>query len=130
VSKYKWIVKNPIGNEVALSTETFDAHIVDDPDRTDTEVENLIAVFDRVKEVVESPRYIYYDVNYDSNQRHRYMDVIDCEFIDHLTGLVCIVETDRNPHEIVTYMIKSNLKQEKIKERGVIYDSREHGTEK
>lgn len=40
----------------------------------------------------------------------------------HLLALVVVVDTDRDPQEVVTWMCKRSLKKEEITE-GVIYDS-------
>lgn len=65
------------------------------------------------------------DSHYSDNQRVRYVDLSASESFGRIHALVVVVETDRDPQEVVTWIIKSNLRQELIP-GGVIYDSAEH----
>ncbi len=118
MTDYQWVVTNPLGIEVTLKQSTFDAHIMDAVARTDVQLRNLALVSDAVREIIQEPRFIYYDEN---PQRQRYIDLISFKELNHLQGLVVVVDTDRIPNEVVTWTIKRDLKQEK---GGIIYDSR------
>lgn len=117
---YQWVVKSPV-HEVCLKQETYDDHITDENTRTPEEIQHLIDVGEDVKMIVQNPRFIYKDNNYEENLRHRYVDFIYHDKFSHLQALVVVVDTDRDPHEVVTWTIKRSLNQEK---GGVIYDSR------
>ena len=125
MSDYRWEVTDPLGNVVVLKSTTYYQHIMDDNDKSETEIENLTYVEEYVKNIIQNPRYIYKDVDYENNQRHRYIDLVGIPDFNHLQALVVVVDTDRTPHEVVTWTIKRNLKQERIlEEGGIIYDSK------
>ncbi|OAK70106.1 hypothetical protein [Lederbergia galactosidilytica] len=118
---YMWVTKNPLGEEVAVANETYETHIIGDhPDDKARELVNL-----HVKGVIEEPRYIYYDQKHEENKRIRYIDYVSLEEYNKIQSLVVVVDTDREPNEIVTWSVKSNTRQEKIN-GGVIYDSRKN----
>ena len=115
--EYRWVVSGPLG-PVALKQSTFDMHITDTTERSDAEISNLVLVIDAAKGIVQIPRFIYYD---EDGIRHRYVDLISFPELNHLQGLVVVVDPDRDPHEVVTWMIKRDLKQERGE---LIYDAR------
>lgn len=119
--KYLWVVRNPLGTDVALKQSTYDTHIMDES-RDEKERANLELVAQAAKSVITQPRFIYWEKN-KYKQRHRYIDLIAFEELLHIQSLVVVVDTDRSPHEIVTWMIKRSLKQEILKGGGIIYDS-------
>lgn len=126
MSDYIWVVKNPLGTDVALKKSTYESHIQDETTRTEAGIKHLTLVADAVKSTIIYPRFIYYDKDYDQNLRHRYIDLVAVEELLHIQALVVVVDTDRDPHEIVTWMIKRDLKKELLSGRGVIYDSRKN----
>ncbi|MEW5321293.1 PBECR2 nuclease fold domain-containing protein [Geobacillus thermoleovorans] len=118
---YLWVTKNPLDTEVALTVETYESHIIGDH-QNDLSRELVLPY---VKGVIEQPRFIYCDKDYEKNKRVRYTDQVYLEQFGKIQNLVIIVDTDRYPNEIVTWMVKSNTKQEIIKGKGgLIYDSR------
>lgn len=116
--KYIWAVTNPLGTETVLKQSTYDAHINDIEKRTDKEIEHLQLVSNVIKGIIKKPRFIYWD---EDGVRHRYIDLISLEGLNHIQGLVVVVDADRDPNEVVTWTIKRHLKQEK---GGIIYDFR------
>lgn len=121
----RWLVKNPLGIDVCLKQETFDNHIIGDTKRSTKETDNLVKEANHVKMTIEEPRAIYPDANFEENKRHRYIDFIFDPDLCHVQALVVVVDTDRDPNEVVTWTIKRKLSQELLK-GGIIYDSREN----
>lgn len=116
----KFRVTDPIGNEVVLKTSTFDDHIIGSHSSGDSDIREKVLYF--VPDVIENPDYIY--TNEESSGRNRYISLVSAEFMTHISALVVITDTDRTPHEVVTYNIKRKLNQEKIGKGRLIYDRR------
>lgn len=117
---YLWVTKNPLGTEVALTQETYETHIL----RGHPNDKARKIVYPQIKGIIEQPRFIYYDQQYEENLRHRYLDFIHIQEYGRIFSLVIIVDTDRSPNEIVTWHIESN--KNRLKTNGVvIYDSRQ-----
>lgn len=116
--EYIWTVTNPFGAETVLKQTTYDADINDIEKRTDKEIEHLQLVSDAIKGIIRKPRFIYWDKD---GVRHNYIDLISLEGLNHIQGLVVVVDADRDPNEVVTWTIKRHLRQEK---GGIIYDYR------
>lgn len=123
MSNIAWSVNSPLGNEVILKQSTFDNHIEGEEKRSEKEVANLQSVAKDVKRIVEKPRFIYCDANYDENKRCRYLDTVFMETSSAIRSLVVIVDTDRTPNEVVTWTIKRDLKQENTTKDRILYDS-------
>ena len=119
-SSYLWIVKTPIKSQVALTVETKEIHIEGD------HFDDLVRMqaFDMLPEIIAQPRFIYMDQQHETNQRLHYCDLVDIPELGHLSNLVVVVDTDREPNEVATWMVKSNSKQEKTGEGRILYDSR------
>ena len=124
MSEIIWSALDPLGNEVILKKDTYDYHICGEPKRSEEEVSNLRAVLGDTKKLIEKPRFIYKDINHIQNRRVRYLDTIYLEDLGAIRALVAVVDTDRTPYEVVTYMIKRDLKQENPTKDMIIYDSR------
>lgn len=120
--EYMWIVESPLGDQVALKRHTYESHIgIDHADDA-----SRMIVYPYVKSIISDPRFIIRDVDYETNQRVKYIDLVADEALESLKSVVVVVETNRTPHEVVTWMAKSKLQQEKFKGGGIIYDSRAH----
>lgn len=117
---YIWIIDTPIQSAVALTVETKETHI--EGDHSDDLVR--MQTFDMLPGIISQPRFIYLDQNHEQNKRLRYCDTVHVSEIGHLQTLVVVVDTDREPNEVVTWMVKSNTKQEKTGEGRILYDSR------
>lgn len=111
---------------MALKETTYNSHILDEQTRTEAEVRHLQLVSEAVREVIIKPRFIYYDVNYEGNLRHKYIDLICLEELLHIQALVVVVDTDREPNEVVTWTIKRSLNKEIIRGGRLVYDARKH----
>lgn len=114
---YTWVTENPLGTPVGLTNETYESHIIGD--HPDDKARELVNTY--VKGVIEDPRFIYLDQNHDTNKRVRYIDYVSIEEYNKIQNLVVVVDTDREPNEVVTWTVKSSTRQEK---GGIIYDSR------
>lgn len=75
-----------------------------------------------MKSVVQNPTFIYPDQNHEENKRVRYSRQVYIQDYGHIQNLIVVVDTDREPNEVATWMIKSSTKQEKIT-GGIIYES-------
>ena len=117
---YVWIVKTPLQSEVALTQKTKEEHI---EGKHSNDIVRM-QTFDMLPGIISQPRFIYLDQDYETNKRLRYCDTVSVSEIGHLQTLVVIVDTDREPHEVATWMVKSNSKQEKTGEGRILYDSR------
>ena len=118
----RWKVTDPLGNEVILKESTFSEHILGDHQMADAEYRKMAET--QVKNVIVNPQIIIEDKR--DNARHIFYKIvlIPCvgEKIKRLTNLKVVVDTDRKPHQIVTWMLPSKLK-DKIMEEGIIYAS-------
>lgn len=119
-----WVAHDPLGKQVILKQSTYDFHISDKPKRGKTNAENLQAVTENVKGVIENPRFIYHDKDYSKNSRYRYLDFVYMAEISAIRALVVVVDTDREPNEVATWTIKRGLNQENPTKDAIIYDAR------
>ncbi|TCP22695.1 hypothetical protein EV207_13437 [Scopulibacillus darangshiensis] len=117
--EYIWVTENSQGTKVALTQDTFEKHVI--ADHVNDKARELS--YDYVRGTIEFPRFIYKDQNHYKNQRVRYTEQVYIEEYGHIQNMVIVVDTDREPNEVATWMVKSSLKQEKIN-GGMIYDSR------
>lgn len=116
---YIWVTENPQGTRVAIAEDTYKKHVIGDH-QSDKSRE---LSYPLVKEIIENPSFIYYDQDHEENKRVRYTDQAYIQEFGHIQNVVIVVDTDRDPNEVATWMVKSNTKQEKIN-GGVLYDSR------
>lgn len=113
-----WVTKNPQDENVSLTNQTYEIHVVGDHPKDEARV----ATYPNIQRIIEKPRYIYPDQNHAENKRVKYIDHVYIQEVGYIQNVVVVVDTDRQPHEVVTWMVKSSTKQEKF-EGGVIYDS-------
>ncbi|WP_338826307.1 hypothetical protein MTBGP_11150 [Moorella thermoacetica] len=118
-SPYLWVVKSPISSAVALKRETYNLHVIADH----CEDKTRALAYPYVRSVIETPRFIYLDPSHPTHDAVRYIDLIFLPEMQHIQALVVIVERDKEPNEVATWMVKTNLKQEMV-QGGIIYDSR------
>ena len=119
-ASYVWIVTTPIQSEVALTLATKEFHI--EGEHCDDVVR--MQAYDMLPEIIAQPRFIYQDQQHETNKRLHYCDLVVIPEVGHLSTLVVVVDTNREPNEVVTWMVKSNSKQEKTDEGRILYDSR------
>lgn len=117
--KVRWTVTNPFDHEVILKEDTLNYHIAGDHSESDAakrkEAEN------QVKDVVRQPHFIVKDSSRDN--RYKYMDLIPVPFNDEIKirYVTVIIDTEKSPHEVVTWIPQSKLK-DTAKNEEVVYD--------
>lgn len=117
----RWKVIDPLGNEVILKESTYQEHIKKDHQFSDAEYRQKAEIL--AKSVIKNPQLLI--VNREKLNRHVYYKIvtIPCENDrESLKVIKIVADTDRNPHEIVTWMLQSKLK-DTIKKEWIIYAS-------
>ena len=117
----RWKVTDPLGNEVILKESTYQEHIKKDHLFSDAEYRQKAEILAR--EIIKNPQLLI--VNKEKLNRHVYYKIVTvpCENgRESLKILKIVADTDRNPHEIVTWMLQSKLK-DTIKKEWIIYAS-------
>ncbi len=120
-SEWEWSRQDPLGNTVVLKTSTLTDHIIGD--HTDADVKMRMYAVSQAPEVVENPDKIFKDystVGEDRN-REKYMDLRHVEETDSFMAIVVVVDTDRDPREMVSCTAQHKLPK-KIPKEGVLYD--------
>lgn len=116
----RWSVMNPYGHEVVLRQETYDSHVVGDHDNSDAKMRK--AIEEQAKIVIQSPSVIYEEEDHVGRYKYKGLITIPCDNNQmKLCGLLAIVDTDRTPHELVTWMAQNKVK-DTLPEKGVVYD--------
>lgn len=118
-SPYLWVVRSPISSAVGLKRETYVHHVKADHQEDKTRE----LAYPYVQPTIESPRFIYYDPSHQIHNAVRYVDLVYIPEMQHIQAFIVVVERDKEPHEVATWMVKTSLKQEIVRE-GIIYDSR------
>ena len=117
-SKYVWVAADPLKNTVVLCQDTFEHHITGGG-KTQEDVQLRSNIAYEAKEVIENPRFILKDKDYNVNRREVYIDVRNIPERQGLTILSVVVETTIEPREVVTF-----IPQRKLGREGeVIYDA-------
>ena len=117
----RWKVVDPLGNEIILKESTFQEHILGDHQMTDSEYRKRLE--NHVKNIIQNPQLIIEEKH--KNNRHIFYKIILMPHDDVMKKLITlkvVVDTDRNPHQIVTWMIQSKLKY-KLLEEWIIHAS-------
>ena len=117
----RWKVTDPLGNEVILKESTFQEHILGDHQMEDAECRKIAEV--QAKAVIQNPQLIIKDE--EDKNRHIFYKIILMPYDGlkkRLMALRVVVDTDRTPHAIATWVIQSKLKY-KLIEEWIIYAS-------
>lgn len=120
-SEWEWSRQDPLGNTVVLKTSTLNDHIIGD--HTDADVKIRMYAVSEAPEVVENPSLIFKDsstVGGDRN-REKYMDLRYVAETESSMAIVVIVDTDRDPREVVSCTAQHKLPKN-IPKEGVRYD--------
>lgn len=115
----RWTASNPYKHEVVLLQETYDGHLIDDHGKLDAS--GRIAIEPYIKPIIENPCYIAQDDGCET--RYQYWGFIFKETDDNIMiqGIAkAIIETDRTPHEVVTWF---KCHKGNISKKGVVYDA-------
>lgn len=105
----RWKVKNPLGQEIILKESTYQEHIDKDHQYEDSEYRKHAE--EQAKITIEKPQMIIR--NEDDQNRDMYYRIVTMEYEKEqkkLKNMKVIVETDREPNEIVTWILQSKLK--------------------
>lgn len=110
----RWKAVNPFENEVVLREDTFTEHIVGDHSDADVEIRKQLEPVAR--STLEYPDLIIRDKG-----RHLYYRVIALsDEVLKVRILKVVVDTDRSPHEVVTWT--AARKGDNIADGEVIFD--------
>lgn len=119
--KIRWSVTDPLGNEVILKESTFQEHIRKDHKFSDSEYRQKAEL--KASETIKNPQMII--VNKEKSNRHVYYKIVTMpcdEDRESLKIMKIVVDTDRKPNQIVTWILQSKLK-DTIKEGWLEYAS-------
>ena len=117
----RWRVTDPLGNEVILKESTYQEHIKKDHIFSDAAYRQKAETLAR--EIIENPQLLI--LNKKKLNRYVYYKIVTvpCENdTESLKILKIVVDTDRVPNEIVTWMLQNKLK-DIIKKEWIIYAS-------
>lgn len=109
------------GRQVVLTRQAYESHT--SPERVEADVQMRQRVLPLVPQVLKRPRYVYYDYDEPRSFKVRYIDLVVVPGTGDIKALVVIVDLGREPAEVVTWIIKTKLNQEKTAKGGLIYDS-------
>lgn len=113
----RWKVTDSQGRKIILKQSTYDEHIIGDHGTRDAEIRKLMEL--KVKQTLIAPDVIIED----SSARHLYYSTIVIRYEMHdykIKTLKVVVDTDRIPHEIVTWT--PLRKGDSIKDGVIIYE--------
>lgn len=102
----RWEVIDPQGRHVVLKQTTYEKHIVADHTQED-------AIFRRKIELQAQKAIINPQLIIAKEQRHEYHSLARVPFeenIDKLKHINVIVDADRDPNEVVTFIASSNVR--------------------
>lgn len=114
--KIRWQVEDPQSRQVVLKQITYESHVIEDHSDKDAvfrknvegQVKNVIVNPDFI--VAEEPRNLYYK-----------LVSIGAEEYIKLKIMKVVVDADKEPNEIVTWIPMSKVK-EKLKAEAIIYE--------
>lgn len=117
----RWSITDPLGNKIVLRTSTFHEHILGDHANEDAKMR--IKLEPHAFETLVRPSAIVKDR--ENNSRRIYYSVVALQYEEpewHFKILKVVVETDRTPNEVVTWMVVR--RGDKIKDGVMIYGQR------
>ena len=116
----RWQVTDPLGNEIVLRESTFQEHIDKDHNYADAIYRKSAEM--QVKNALVNPHLIF--TNRNINNRNVYCKLIPAKNLAsgeyRLKFLKVVVDTDREPNEIATWVAQSKVK-EIVLEEWIIY---------
>ena len=113
----RWKVADPLGNEIYLTEENFQFHIIGKHDSKDAEVRAKIEP--QARFAVENPRFIIRDIQ--SPKRVKYLNLADIQddMKVSIRTVAVVVEND----EVITWFARRTIND--VLDKGdVIYDER------
>ena len=115
----RWEVEDPKARKVILKQSTYEEHI--DKDHTDEDAAYRQNAEKQAKETIVNPQFIVRDE--EDNDRHVYYKIVTVPYGNdrkRLRNMKVVVDTDRTPHEVVTWIVQSKLK-DTIREEWIDY---------
>lgn len=121
MSKWEWSRDDPRGKTVVLKTSTLE-HILGD--HTEADAEGRMFALEAAPEIIEAPRFIIEDTSScgEERKREKYFDTRYHEPTGKFSYVVVIVDTDRDPYEVVTCTRQRKM-SDTISKEGLLYDS-------
>jgi len=122
MSEWAWKKLDPRGRAVALKTSTLNEHIIGDHESADAR--GRMDAIGLAPLIAEAPRYIVKDLSSigSDRKREKYFDVRYIDATGKFSYVVLVVDTDRDPYEVVTWMIQRRM-TDIVPKEGVLYDS-------
>ena len=117
--KIIWSVKNPYGHDVILKEDTYNNHLITDHNKTDAEFRKKMA--NSIPEIIAHPSYIVKDKEHDDRYQYIAPTIISVDNIQSKIKLITtFIDTDRNPHEVVTWFPKKDMT---VNKGDVVYEA-------
>ncbi|MBR1730510.1 MAG: hypothetical protein IJ728_13415 [Selenomonadaceae bacterium] len=106
--KIRWEITDPKGRRIILKQSTYEEHICKDHLLEDAEYRK--SAESQAKETIKNPQLIVVDK--EDNDRLIYYKIIRIPYGERkrLKNMKVIVDSDRKPYEVVTWIIQSKLK--------------------
>lgn len=121
--EFAWSVTDPLGHCVVLRNKTKSKHILNVATHTKEDIEFRTVLLEHAKVIVENPRYILEDNDYNINKRICYTDIIKAEGRPGMTYVSVHADTDREPFEVATIIPRRKTTDTK---GAIIYDANDH----
>ena len=115
----RWKVTDPLGNEVYLTEDSFQTHVINDHQNADAVVR--MSLEENVKYSLQNPRFIVKAEIVEG--RRVYLDLADVIRDDmiHVRPLFIVTEADG---KVVTWFAKRSVNIKVFTEGGILYDRR------
>ena len=120
MEEIRWEETDPQGRRVVLKASTFDEHIKKDHDDDDAAIR--IKNEEHAKKAIARPHLVILDP--EDHDRHIYYRIIlanNGEPLKKVKNMRVVVDTDREPNEVVTWIVEKKMKGSAKKE-WIIYD--------
>ena len=105
-NEIRWEVANPQGRPVILKQSTYENHIISDHRPEDAAFRLKIEL--QAQKAISNPQFIIA-----KEKRHEYHRIVRVPFEENkekLKHMKVIVDADRDPNEVVTFIAPSNLR--------------------
>lgn len=116
--KIRWEVTNPLGERVVLKQSTYEKHIVNDHSPRDAMYRQKIEL--QAQKAIINPQLIIA-----KEQRHEYHKIVrvpHTDNVDKIKHINVIVDADRTPNEVVTFIVSSSLRGT-VEAGAIIYEN-------
>lgn len=114
----RWKVTDPQDRQVVLRQSTYENHIIDDHEQKDAAFR--LKMENQAKKTVTNPQIII--AKNQRNEYHRMARVPFEEGIEKLKHVKVVVDADRDPNEVVTFIASSKV-NDTLEAGSVIYEN-------